>query len=117
MTEDERLGLLQRAAGVDWGHNQGSDPKRDYWAVSGAQRPEGRELWVKICPGGILHPHVDGDGMRKQHVLQSNDKALTYEDGVAYNLEEGGIYELDAALEHWSTNEGEEDRIHYVLLP
>lgn len=112
LSEDERLRLLEEASSQPFGHNKGHDHEQewDYWATS-----TGNRLWVKICPGGRLRRHHDG-GLRLQHVLQTNDRAISYVDGVGYNLEQGGIYELDASKDHWSENDGDTDRIHYVEI-
>ena len=109
LSEDERQRLLEASSSVPFIHYKSHD--KDYWAYQ-----SGDELWLKICPGGFVHKHTDKAGVRLQHVVQTNPLAVSYVAGEAFSLTQGGIYELDGRLEHWSVNNGSEDRIHYIEL-
>lgn len=109
MTEEERLQCLADADG-DWQSSRSDDGTRDYSAWV-----DGKVMYVKLEPGQRLHPHQDNE-TRINYVLQTNDRAITYIEGEAFNLEQGGIYELDATKEHWAVNDGNDDRIHKVLM-
>ena len=105
--EKERLELLDKS--LEWSHSKGGGV-RDYWACV----LDGGRMFVKIKPGGKVHLHADS-GIKVHKVLQTNPDAISFVDGIPYILEEGGIYELAASLEHESVNNGETDRIPLVL--
>lgn len=73
-------------------------------------------FFLKIPPGGKVHKHIDVDHPWKTYhiVVETNDKAINYMAGTPYKLEVGGIYSVDRQVEHWSTNEGDTDRIHLL---
>ena len=108
MSESERLKLL--TANPPWIQYKGND--KDYYV--GAFDKKSR--WLKIPPGGYVHKHADKAGWRRFHVLQTNPDSLFYVEGDEYHLEQGCIYEFDGRLEHWSVNNGNEDRIHWIDL-
>lgn len=74
---------------------------------------------VVILPGRSIGPHIDvGDyvGLERRHlVLQTNDRCWNLHDGEWQQLELGGIYSLDAGIEHASINWGTEHRVHLVV--
>ncbi len=85
------------------------------------------DLWqgfrfVKIEPGGYIHRHKDGNEAywHSYHlVLLTNDEAISFmydEDGEhAFNLEAGGIYQIDRTCEHGSVNNGQSERLHLLM--
>ncbi len=106
ISEAVREFLLKRIERAQWSPSKGET--RDYWAIV-----DGPRMYVKICPGGYVHPHQD-HGM-KTHIVLQTDGAVSWCDGKEYRLEQGGIYLMDASKEHWSENAGSIDRIHLVL--
>lgn len=106
--ESERQYLL--ATNVPYVQYKGND--KDYYVG----KFDKRYMWLRIPPGGFVHPHTDKAGIRRHYVLQTNPSSLLYIEGKEYHLEQGGIYDMDGRLEHWSTNDGDTDRIHYIDL-
>lgn len=85
------------------------------------------EIWqgfrfVKIEPEGYIHRHKDGDEhyWNSYHVvLLTNDQAISsmYDDDGDhhFNLQAGGIYEIDRRYEHSSVNNGDTERLHLLM--
>lgn len=106
--ENKRVEWLNEALKLPWSPSVGE--RRNYLGWT-----DGEVLFTKIEPGGEIHPHSD-TGWKRHYVLQTNPGAINYVDGVAYDMQEGGVYEFDSSLEHWSTNNGDSDRIHRIEL-
>lgn len=89
-----------------------NDANRHYscWTVSP------RLMFVVIPSGGTVDPHRDvaAKGRRLNTVLQTNPQCFNWLEGARQHLEARGIYEFDATLRHWATNDGETDRIVMV---
>lgn len=108
MTEEDR----QRLLSVDVPYVQYKGNDKDYYVG----KFDKRYMWLKIPPGGFIHKHTDKAGIRRHYVLQTNWDSLLYIEDKGYHLEEGAIYDMDGRKEHWSVNNGSEDRIHYIDL-
>ena len=110
-----------------WTHY--NDGEKDYWTWFPKKHcPElPFEDWrdpffLKLKPGGKVHRHRDNE---KPYVtyhipVMSNDKCICYseEDNqtLAKHLDVGTLYTAIRTHPHWSSNEGETDRIH-LLVP
>ena len=104
VSEQRRLALLDKAG--EWRHKP-----PDFWVSV----LDGKRMYLKIPPGGRLHPHVDNAGEKIHIVLQTNQFAVSRSGDDWVSLEQGGIYRMDPKIEHESINEGDTDRIHLVL--
>jgi len=75
-------------------------------------------MLVLLRPGGTIRFHTDvpeREGLTRYHVvLATNDRCWNYHDGSWQQLELGGIYTVDASLEHASINLGDAMRVHLV---
>ena len=116
MSEERRLKLISYCEGLEFKQTTDGQPGSEgYWVLH-----RGSDMFVLIKPGGTMYPHVDTtfhhDKIRLHHVLLTNDKALNYVGDEVFNLSLGGIYELEAAKTHWADNQGDTDRLHYVLF-
>lgn len=105
---DEWRALLEPVlsqATKDYGYERGSYP---------------RIMLARMAPGGIIHPHRDGNPAAKWphkiHVpLLTNDKVTFFVDGVGYHFAEGGAVEVNNMGVHAVANEGATDRIHLIF--
>ena len=112
MSDSELLSLIDRAEKVEWRHcfrGDEGDTRRDFWANTTAS---GR--FMKIKPGGYLHPHSDTHGHKTLYVVQSNPDSFLRVGDETVCLDAGSIYDIDFSLEHESWNNGDTDRIHFV---
>lgn len=105
---DEWRALLEPVlsqATKDYGYERGSYP---------------RIMLARMAPGGIIHPHRDGNPAAKWphkiHVpLLTNDKVTFFVDGVGYHFAEGDAVEVNNMGVHAVANEGASDRIHLIF--
>ncbi len=104
ISEHRRQELL--AEPRNWKHCKGK--LTDYWSDDNGSR-----MFVKITPGGRVHRHSD-HGYKVHTVLLTNPRCVNSHDGMPNYLEQGGVYKMDASLEHESWNNGETDRIHLI---
>jgi aspartyl/asparaginyl beta-hydroxylase (cupin superfamily) len=113
--EEGRLAMLADAKAATFKHTP-NGTSEGYWVSMGVDK----SMFVKIRRGGSMHSHRDTTGVRDQirvqYVLQTNPDAKNYVEDEIYNLEQGGIYELESQYLHWADNNGDEDRIHLVLF-
>lgn len=88
--------------------------------VSAAYPDYRRAFFLKLPPGAALHPHVDAGDCATDHiVISTNPACLNWwrdESGDhAMHMEQGQRYTVNRTVLHWSTNDGETDRIHLLL--
>lgn len=79
-----------------------------------------RIMLARMAPGGIIHPHRDGNPSAKWphkiHVpLQTNERVTFFVEGVGYRLPEGEAAEVNNMGVHAVANEGDTDRIHLIF--
>jgi hypothetical protein len=79
-----------------------------------------RVMLARMAPGGVIHPHRDGNPAAKWphkiHIpLLTNDKVTFFVDGVGYHLPEGEAVEVNNMGVHAVTNQGAGDRIHLIF--
>lgn len=98
-----------------WERFDDSDRRYQCWTVSPTL------MFVVIPPIGMVDRHRDSPakGKRLNVVLQTNPYCQNFIacDGViqeVVTLEQRGIYQFDATLEHWAVNGGTTDRIVLV---
>lgn len=79
-----------------------------------------RIMLARMAPGGVIHPHRDGNPAAKWphkiHVpLTTNPKVAFFVEGVSYHFPEGEAVEVNNMGVHAVANEGETDRIHLIF--
>lgn len=110
--------------------------------IQGWQKPAGREYFVapvllnhpllagarrafflKIEPGGMIHPHTDSASenfVTDLIVVDTNKRCRTYWqvdiNTYSMRLEQGHRYRMaQRGIVHWATNAGDTDRIHLLI--
>jgi len=79
-------------------------------------------FFLKIPPGGKVHPHVDVERPWSTFhvVVQTNAKCISYsmddDKRIGFHPKTKGIYRVNRQLEHWAINNGTTDRIHLLCL-
>lgn len=114
--EQDRLNAIMYLLAVEWIHvDNGID--RNYWVYQPADFFGVRGRIVQVRPGGKLHPHEDLSVGEKRHmyVIETNNLAETWSDGIGYTLAQGGIYQVNPKMTHSSTNLGETNRTHLII--
>jgi oxalate decarboxylase/phosphoglucose isomerase-like protein (cupin superfamily) len=105
--------LLKRA---EWRHKFG--PGTDYyvWDVSDRFPNKARAFFLRLAPGGKVHPHVDTCRARTTHFcVESNARCVMVFGGVEIRLQPGESCNVDRSVEHWSRNDGDTDRVHLLV--
>ena len=79
-----------------------------------------RIMLARMAPGGVIHPHRDGNPAAKWphkiHVpILTNDEVTFYVDGVGYHFAEGEVVEVNNMGLHAVENRGDTDRIHLIF--
>lgn len=117
-------GLRAMLVGAEWDY---SNPQGDFgvWrpepGVIHRLFPQSRDnrdsFFLCIHPGGHVHRHRDSvKPYQTYHVpVLTNERSICWSDDKPYVLEVGKIYHVDRTLLHWSTNDGETDRVHLLL--
>jgi len=81
-------------------------------------------MFISIPANGRIPLHTESLGIGqedkgpwfKYHIpLYTNEHAISYSDGIEYNLDIGNIYKLDFKKPHESVNKGQSDRVHLVM--
>jgi oxalate decarboxylase/phosphoglucose isomerase-like protein (cupin superfamily) len=99
-----------------WKHKHG--PGTDYyvWDVSDRFPGKARAFFLRIAPGGMVHPHVDTCRTVTTHYcVETNDRAVMVFGGEEIRLKPGESRVVDRTVEHYSRNDGETDRIHLLV--
>lgn len=107
LTSDFRDRLLSEVG--EWRHKL--TDRKNYWlyAVDGSRR------YIKLEPGGFVHPHADTGRPKIHWVLKTNPDCVSRWGGEDFHLEELGIYIMDPKTEHESFNNGDTERIHLIF--
>jgi hypothetical protein len=96
-------------------------------AIAQAEKPYGytqggfpRIMLARMAPGGMIHPHRDGNPSAKWphkiHIpLTTNDKVTFFVDGVGYHFPVGHAVEVNNMGVHAVANQGDTDRIHLIF--
>jgi len=79
-----------------------------------------RVMLARMAPGGVIHPHRDGNPAAKWphkiHVpILTNDQVTFFVDGVGYHFAEGDAAEVNNMGVHAVANAGQTDRIHLIF--
>ncbi|WP_426000517.1 aspartyl/asparaginyl beta-hydroxylase domain-containing protein [Caulobacter sp. DWR1-3-2b1] len=79
-----------------------------------------RVMLAKMPPGGVIHPHIDGNPAAKWphkiHVpLSTNPGVVSFFGGEEHNFPVGGAVEVNNLGPHWVRNDGETDRAHLIF--
>jgi len=79
-----------------------------------------RIMLARMAPGGVIHPHVDGNPAAKWphkiHVpLATNDRTTFFVEGTGYHFPVGRAFEVNNMGVHAVKNEGGNDRIHLIF--
>jgi hypothetical protein len=79
-----------------------------------------RVMLARMAPGGVIHPHRDGNPAAKWphkiHVpLLTNDKVTFFVDEAAFHFPEGEAVEVNNMGVHAVKNDGVTDRIHLIF--
>jgi hypothetical protein len=82
-----------------------------------------RAFFLKIGPGGFIHPHTDSASKvfdTDLIVVSTNKQCRTYwqVENVTFSkhLELGKRYRMaDRGVEHWAVNNGRADRVHLLI--
>jgi len=118
--------LLENVQHATWTHYNDGD--KDYWTSFPKKTcpelpfTEYRDMfYLKLKPGGKVHRHTDQlKGYVTYHIpIQTNPDAVCFsfeDEVVAKHLEVGKQYIAHRQHPHWSTNDGNTDRIH-LLVP
>jgi oxalate decarboxylase/phosphoglucose isomerase-like protein (cupin superfamily) len=99
-----------------WKHKKG--PGTDYytWDVSDRFPGKARAFFLKLSPGGMLHPHVDTCRTKTTHYcVESNDQCVMVFGDEEIRLKVGESRVVNRQLEHYSYNHGDTDRIHLLV--
>jgi hypothetical protein len=110
---------------ADWKKPQGRDyfvavvPPESHPLVAGCRRA----FFLKIEPGGFIHPHTDSAQATADTdliVVSTNKQCRTYwqveNNTISKRLEQGMRYRMtDRGVEHWAVNNGRSDRIHLLI--
>ena len=99
-----------------WRHKHG--PGTDYWVWDVSEKLPGcaRAFFLKICPGGRVHKHVDGGQTVTTHYcVESNDRCFMMFGDEEIRLQPGESRIVDRTIEHYSENHGDTDRIHLLV--
>ena len=99
-----------------WKHKKG--PETDYfvWDVSERFPSKARAFFLRIAPGGEVHPHVDTCRTTTTHYcIESNDRAVMVFGDEEIRLKPGESRAVDRTVEHYSYNHGDTDRIHLLV--
>lgn len=113
MNFDELREWLKEA---QWRHKFG--PGTDYyvWDVSERFPDKARAFFLRIAPGGKVHPHVDTCRTTTTHYcVESNDRCVMVFGGEEIRLKPGESRVVDRTVEHWSRNDGDTDRVHLLV--
>jgi hypothetical protein len=123
--EESILGALESAVlGAEWDWSNPAGRFGIYRPAPGWVQglfPLASDHWesffLMIPPGGHVHRHRDCvKPYQTFHVpVTTNDRCVCWSDDKPYVLEVGKIYHVDRTLMHWSTNEGDTDRVHLLL--
>ena len=93
-------------------------PGTDYfvWDVSDRFPDKARAFFLRIAPGGKVHPHVDTCRTVTTHYcVESNDRAVMVFGGEEIRLMPGESRVVDRRVEHSSRNDGDTDRVHLLV--
>ena len=79
-----------------------------------------RIMLARMAPGGVIHPHRDGNPSAKWphkiHIPLLTNPDVTFEiEGVGYKFEEGEAVEVNNMAVHAVVNNGTTDRIHLIF--
>ena len=110
-----------------------AEPAWDAWKplllpiMEQATRPYGfaqpeypKAMLARLAAGAEINRHKDGAGSNllthKIHVpLQTNPDALFFAGDETRHLEMGHAYEVNNVTEHGVTNDGSQDRVHFIF--
>ena len=101
---------------AQWKHKHG--PGTDYWVWDiGDRLPQhDRAFFLKIKPGGMVHPHVDlCNTITTHYCVESNDQCVMVFGGEEIRMKPGESRVVDRTVEHRSRNDGDTDRIHLLV--
>jgi aspartyl/asparaginyl beta-hydroxylase (cupin superfamily) len=67
-------------------------------------------------PGTVVDFHTDNAEFIKVHIpIITNEKSYFLFENEKFNLEVGNAYLVNTALPHGTSNEGDEDRVHFIF--
>lgn len=102
-------------------------PQAMRWLESFAEETGGelcRATLVRLAPGGMVHPHIDGGDYYKIRdryhlVLISKEGSFMQSGGETVRMQEGELWWFDNKALHEAHNESAEGRVHLIfdLLP
>ena len=101
---------------AEWRHKKG--PLTDYWVWDVSERFPGkaRAFFLKLAPGGHVHPHVDTCRTVTMHYcVETNERAVMVFGGLEIRLKAGEGCAVDRQVEHYSRNDGDTDRVHLLV--
>jgi aspartyl/asparaginyl beta-hydroxylase (cupin superfamily) len=99
-----------------WKHKLG--PNTDYWVWDVSERfpNKSRAFFLRLAPGGRVHPHTDTcQTVTTHYCVESNDRSVMVFDGEEIRLKPGEWRAVDRSVEHYSRNDGDTDRIHLLI--
>lgn len=79
-----------------------------------------KAMFARLEAGKCISPHIDATEINRRchkiHIpLITNSEAKFYIEGDEFHLPAGEAYEVNNIVTHWVTNDGDQDRIHFIF--
>jgi aspartyl/asparaginyl beta-hydroxylase (cupin superfamily) len=108
--------LRELLKSAEWRHKKGVGTDYYVWDVTERFPGKARAFFLRIAPGGMVHPHVDTcRTTTTHHCVETNDRCVMVFGGVEIRMQPGESRIVDRTVQHWSRNDGDTDRIHLLV--